>query len=170
MRSDDRQSRAGCLGATFLAGSVRILTNKAGRGSEIRDMAWKDTMLYSILGFKCPYCHTGDFFVSHPYDLRHTGDVHDHCGHCGRRFNIEPGFYYGAMYVSYAIGVAAMVTVWVACSILFPDLSPTGLVIAILSTLLAGAPYFYALSKIIWANLFFKYDRKSAGPGDQVGH
>ena len=92
---------------------MRILTNKAGRGSEIRDMAWKDTMLYSILGFKCPYCHTGDFFVSHPYDLRHTGDVHDHCGHCGRRFNIEPGFYYGAMYVSYAIGVAAMVTVFV---------------------------------------------------------
>ena len=62
------------------------------------------------------------------------------------------------MYVSYAIGVAAMVTVWLATAVLFPNLSPTGLVVAILSTLLIGSPWFYALSKIIWANIFFKYE------------
>jgi Protein of unknown function (DUF983) len=122
-------------------------------------MAWKDTMLYSILGLKCPYCHEGDFFLSHPYDLKHTGDTHDSCPKCKGRFTIEPGFYYGAMYVSYAIGVAAMVTVWVATAVLFPDMSPTALVISILTTLILGSPLFYALSKIIWANLFFKYKR-----------
>lgn len=122
-------------------------------------MAWKDTMLYSILGFKCPYCHEGDFFISHPYDLKRTGDIHDTCPKCNGRFNIEPGFYYGAMYVSYAIGVAAMVTVWVATAVLFPGMTPTALVISILATLILGSPLFYALSKIIWANIFFKYKR-----------
>jgi hypothetical protein len=130
-------------------------------------MAWKDTMLYSILGFKCPYCHEGDFFISHPYDLKRTGDIHDTCPKCNGRFNIEPGFYYGAMYVSYAIGVAAMVTVWVATAVLFPEMSPTALVISILTTLILGSPLFYALSKIIWANIFFKYKRPT-GPNPVV--
>lgn len=125
-------------------------------------MAWKDTILYSILGLKCPYCHEGDFFISHPYDLKHTGDTYDTWPKCKGRFNIEPGFYYGAMYVSYAIGVAAMVTVWVATAVLFPDMSPTALVVTILATLILGSPLFYALSKIIWANIFFKYKRPSA--------
>lgn len=125
--------------------------------SELCDMRWKDTMLFSITKFKCPYCHEGPFFLSHPYDLKHAGDIHGSCPKCHGRFNIEPGFYYGAMYVSYALGVAAMVTVWVATAVLVPDLSPTGLVISILATLLLGSPLFYALSKIIWANLFLKY-------------
>jgi len=140
-----------------------ILTSKPTELQELCTMAWKDTMLYSVLGFKCPYCHEGEFFVSHPYDMKHTGDVHDHCPKCNGKFNIEPGFYYGAMYVSYAIGVAAMVTVWVATAVLFPNLSPTGLVVAILSTLLIGSPWFYALSKIIWANIFFKYKPRTNG-------
>lgn len=61
------------------------------------------------------------------------------------------------MYVPYAMGVAAMVTVWMTTTVLFPDLSPTGQVLAILGTLVLGSPWFYALSKIIWAHLFFEY-------------
>lgn len=48
---------------------------------------------------------------------------------------------------------------------LFPNLSPTGLVVAILSTLLIGSPWFYALSKIIWANIFFKYKPRTGTNG-----
>lgn len=120
-------------------------------------MAWVDTKLYSIARFKCPHCHDGDFFVSHPYDLRRAGDVHDACPVCHGDLRIEPGFYYGALYVSYAIGVATMVTVWVATAALVPGLPPKGLVLTILATLITGAPLFYAWSKIIWANMFITY-------------
>ena len=37
-------------------------------------MEWKVTKLYSILNFKCPFCHEGQFFVAHPYNLRRAGD------------------------------------------------------------------------------------------------
>jgi uncharacterized protein (DUF983 family) len=33
------------------------------------------------------------------------------CAHCGFKFEIEPGFYWGAMYISYAFTVAIAVNV-----------------------------------------------------------
>lgn len=119
-------------------------------------MIRRNTALHSILHLKCPYCHEGAFFVSHQYDLSRAGDIHDKCPECGGRFNIEPGFYYGAMYVSYAIGVAACVTVWVASLVLAPDLPLRVLIMLIAGTMLLGGPLFYALSKIIWAHLFLR--------------
>lgn len=125
-------------------------------------MAWKQTKLYSILNRKCPYCHEGEFFVSHPYDLAKAGDTHAQCPACKRKFSMEPGFYYGAMYVSYAIGVAVSVAVWVAFYVLWPTAGMWTVLGTIITTLLIGAPWFYATSKIIWANLFFHFDKAGA--------
>lgn len=123
----------------------------------LRNMAWKETKLYSIVNFKCPYCHEGEFFVSHPYDLAKAGDLHPACTECGRKYSIEPGFYYGAMYVAYAIGVAMCVTAWVAMMVLAPGLGVLPQILIISAVMLLGGPFFYALSKIIWANMFFTY-------------
>lgn len=121
-------------------------------------MEWKATKLYSIVKFKCPYCHEGAFFVSHPYDLSRAGDLHPACPRCGRKYSIEPGFYYGAMYVAYAIGVAMCVSVWVAMMVLAPRLGILPQILIISGVMLFGGPFFYALSKIIWANMFFTYE------------
>jgi hypothetical protein len=120
-------------------------------------MEWKQTRLYSILNFKCPYCHEGEFFVSHPYDLKHAGDLHSECSVCHRRYSIEPGFFYGAMYASYALAVAWCVTSYVALAVLFPGLSILAQFLAITIGLLLAGPLLYALSKILWANLFFSF-------------
>ncbi len=51
------------------------------------------------------------------YPLRRIfkfAEMNDHCLHCGATFNPEPGFYYGAMFVSYAFTVAIVVTVGLA--------------------------------------------------------
>jgi len=132
-------------------------------------MIWKETKLYSILGFKCPVCHEADFFLSHLYDLSKTGDFHANCPVCRTKFEREPGFFYGAMYVSYAIAVAMFVTVWVALAVLAPEMGALGQSLAVIGVLLLGSPYYYALSKIIWANMFFHFDRtKAPGYGSEV--
>ncbi|MEO8589389.1 MAG: DUF983 domain-containing protein [Flavobacteriales bacterium] len=127
-------------------------------------MEWKATKLYSIVHFKCPYCHEGEFFTAHPYDLAKAGDTHERCPVCHGKYVKEPGFYYGAMYVSYAIGVAVSVTCWVAMSVLFPATALWIQVALILGALVIGAPFYYALSKIIWANFFFTYRARSTEP------
>ena len=134
-------------------------------------MISRGTKLYSILHMKCPVCHEGEFFQAHPYNLNRVGDLHANCPVCGVKYEKEVGFYTGAMYVSYAIGVAVCVSVWVALMVLLPDLGIITQIVAIASVMLFGAPLFYALSKIIWANFFFHYDRSkavhSAAPGER---
>jgi uncharacterized protein (DUF983 family) len=118
----------------------------------------KGSKLYSVFNSKCPRCQEGEFFVSVPYDLKRMGDIHATCDKCGIKYAKEPGFYYGAMYVAYALGVALFVTLWVSFNLFIPSLS-TGWQIAIIIVATIGlAPYLYALSKIIWANMFIKYD------------
>jgi uncharacterized protein (DUF983 family) len=120
-------------------------------------MEWKATKLYSILTLTCPYCHEGEFFVSSPYDLKHVGDLHSNCPKCGGKYTIEPGFYFGAMFVAYGLGVAVCCATYLILAIAIPALPIPWQIGIIASVMLIGGPWFYALSKIIWANLFFRY-------------
>ena len=122
-------------------------------------MFGKGSRLYSIFRMKCPGCQEGDFFVSRPYDLKKAGDIHKHCPNCGLKYSKEPGFYYGAMYVSYALGVGVFVTVWTLFAIFAPTVSVGIQLLVMVTLIIVLAPYLYALSKIIWANLFIKYDQ-----------
>ena len=37
------------------------------------------------------------------YNLEHNLDMYEHCPKCGYKYEIEVGFFWGAMYVSYAL-------------------------------------------------------------------
>lgn len=121
----------------------------------------KGSKSYSIFKSKCPRCQEGDFFISGPYDLKRMGDIHPTCDKCGVKYAKEPGFYYGAMYVAYALGVALFVTLWVSFNLFFPSLSTGWQIAIIIVATIVLAPYIYALSKIIWANMFIKYDHNA---------
>lgn len=125
----------------------------------------KGSRLNSIVRMKCPRCQEGDFFVSHPYDLKNAGEMHEHCPSCGLKYSKEPGFYYGAMYVNYALGVALFVTLWVSFNLFFPNVSTGWQIGIIIFFTVILTPYLYALSKIIWANFFIKYDKDAARNG-----
>jgi uncharacterized protein (DUF983 family) len=118
----------------------------------------KGTRLYSILKNKCPQCHEGDFFkYSNAYNLKNMSKMPDNCSVCHQKYEPETGFYYGAMYVSYAIGVATFVTVWVATSVLAPEMEALGIIALMLIAIFIMAPLSYRLSRRVWINLFVKY-------------
>ena len=119
----------------------------------------KGSRLYSIFKMKCPRCQEGDFFISHPYDLRKAGNTHEKCSNCDLKYSKEPGFYYGAMYVSYGLTVALFVAMWVSFNLFFENISVGLQIFLIISTTVLLTPYIYALSKIIWINIIIKYDR-----------
>lgn len=109
---------------------------------------------------KCPKCHEGQFFESHPYDLKNAGEVLDHCPVCDMKYSREPGFFYGALYVAYALGVAIFVTLWVSMNLFFNNIDIWVQISVIVVVSLLATPYVYALSKIIWINLFYSYDKE----------
>ena len=117
----------------------------------------KGTKLYSILKGRCPHCHEGAFFVSHAYRLKKIGDIHDHCSVCKKSYHPEPGFYFGALYVSYALGCAFMISILVGIYILNLEMGLMEKCFAVCGPWLILTPKMHALSKIIWANFFIKY-------------
>jgi hypothetical protein len=90
--------------------------------------------------------------------LSKAGDLHEHCSACGLKYEKEPGFYYGAMYVAYALAVALFVTIWTSYNLWFPNVSVGWQIGTVIFATIILGPYIYALSKTIWAKFFIKYD------------
>ncbi|MGB5941269.1 MAG: DUF983 domain-containing protein [Leeuwenhoekiella sp.] len=120
------------------------------------------TKIYSILTGTCPVCQKDKMYVNpNPYALSETLKMHERCRHCGTKYKIEPSFFYGAMYVSYGVGIAFAVAAFVISSFFFGTTLMTAF-ISIIGTLVVFAPIIMRLSRNIWINIFMNYDKKKA--------
>jgi len=108
----------------------------------------------SILQEKCPRCREGQMFVSAKYDLRNFDKMLKQCDQCGLDFELEPGFYTGAMYVSYAFSVAIFVIVGFSLFIFLNDPEIYVYVLTILLTLVILFPVLFRYSRVIYLHLF----------------
>lgn len=123
---------------------------------------FRGTKLYSILGNKCPRCQQGDFFVSKSaYDLKQFDKMHTHCNHCNLRFEPEPGFFFGAMYVSYAFYVAFIISTFVLVNVLL-NVNLTYYLIGLIPSLIVLTPFFFRLARRTWLNFFVSYQPDKA--------
>jgi ribosomal protein S27AE len=119
----------------------------------------KGFKLYSMLRWKCPRCHEGDLFNNpNPYDPSTIGDMPENCPNCGQKFLLEPGFYYGAMYVSYALTVALSVAVFVAMIVLWEFNTLWYLGLNALAIILCF-PWIFRTSRAVWFNFFVSYQK-----------
>ena len=122
----------------------------------------KGTKLYSILTGSCPKCHQESMYTNkNAYVISETLKINERCSHCDTKYRIEPSFFYGAMYVSYAVGVAFAVAAFVI-SYLFLEANLKVTFISIIGTLVVFMPVIMRLSRNIWINLFMHYDKNAA--------
>ncbi len=120
----------------------------------------KGTKLYSILFNKCPRCQEGNFFEqNHLFSWKKFDKMHTSCPVCGEKYTPEPGFYVGAMYISYALYVAFIVANFVGFVLLF-GVDPIYLLYFLVPALVALMPLFFRVARRIWINIFIKYDRQ----------
>ncbi len=122
----------------------------------------KGTKIYSILTGTCPVCQEESMYIEkNPYKLNKVLKMHERCTNCNTKYKIEPSFFYGAMYVSYAVGIAFSVAAFIIAYLFF---SATLLAsfFAIVGTLVIFMPVIMRLSRNIWINLFLSY-KKTAG-------
>lgn len=122
----------------------------------------KGTKLYSIFTGTCPVCQQESMYLeSNPYKLTRIFKMYERCSNCGVKYKIEPSFFYGAMYVSYAVGVAFAVAAFII-SHLFLGLGLVASFFAIMGTLIVFGPVIMRLSRNIWINFFLHYDPSKA--------
>jgi len=119
----------------------------------------KGTKIYSIATGKCPVCHTGKMYQdSNPYNFKKTLKMNERCPHCNTKFKIEPSFFYGAMYVSYPVGIIFAGIAFALCFFIL-DMGRLNSFIAISIFMLFLLPIILRLSRNIWINFFFKFDK-----------
>ena len=126
----------------------------------------KGAILYSVFTGNCPKCHEESMFKNkNPYVLSQIMDMHEKCSNCGTKYKIEPSFFYGAMYVSYAVGIAFAVAAFVV-SFVFLKATIHIVFASIVVTLVVFMPIIMRVSRNIWINLFMHYDKRLAKKND----
>lgn len=104
----------------------------------------------ALLTGRCPRCHKGAIFPSTL--LGATGMMNPSCPQCGLPFLREAGYFLGAMYVSYGLGVLTILPVGIVLAVLLEW--PLAVVIAIVIVqALLSMPLFLRFSRIIWLHL-----------------
>ncbi len=108
---------------------------------------------------KCPRCHTGNVFKHATYSTKFI-QMHSLCLHCGQDFEIEPGFYYGAMYISYGITVVIGLILMLATNLFFNDPEVWVYLVVLTGTLLILSPVSFRYSRLMMLYWFgeIKYD------------
>ena len=132
----------------------------------------KTSQLEAIVKAKCPRCRRGKIFAGSLYGLN-LQKTNEHCSHCDMRFEVEPGYFYGAMYVSYTFVVGEMLNIGLITYLITGnDKSPWLYITTILLTILALTPINYRYSRVLllhWLTPKIKY-YPEYDTNDKIGH
>lgn len=107
----------------------------------------------AILGGKCPKCRKGKLFPFAAYNIPKFAQMNETCPKCNVSLVPEPGFYIGAMYISYAFSVAIFVTVGVILWY-FEISSVVTFISVILAAVILLLPLLFRYSRILFLHLF----------------
>lgn len=124
-------------------------------------MLKKGSKLYSILTGSCPRCQNESMYLEkNPYKLKFLFKMKERCSVCGLKYKMEPSFFYGAMYVSYALGVGLAMFLFALAFFVF-EVEVFQIFLIIVGGLLVLLPLIGRLSRNIWINFFVRYEGKS---------
>lgn len=121
-------------------------------------MSKKNSLIYSIATAKCPRCREGNMFPEGTWYSTKFADMHENCPCCGQPFEPEPGYYYGAMYVSFAFNVAIfLVSLFILYQ--FVEEITIGMMIGVVAVVVVGLlPVIFRWSRALWINIFVRYE------------
>lgn len=111
----------------------------------------------SILRLRCPKCRQETMFKKKGlFVYRKPLDMHEKCGNCGQKYEIEPGFWLGALWTSYPI-VVAIETPFIFYAISTPEMSVAAMFALMIALFFILFPAITRLGRSIWAHIFIKY-------------
>lgn len=103
---------------------------------------------------RCPQCRQGNMFMNPAWQLHKATRMHETCPHCGLKFEVEPGFFWGAMYFSYAFGVAISVIFGILAYWLFDNPEIWVYMVVIFTPLFLLSPLSMRYSRVLMLYLF----------------
>lgn len=110
-------------------------------------------LLLAVATSRCPQCREGEFFDG-PWHRLNFLKIHPQCPVCGAKFEPEPGFFIGAMYVNYAFNIIQLVVVGLFMWLVVNPANVWWIVAAVLGVTFATIPFTARYSRVIWMYMF----------------
>lgn len=107
------------------------------------ETAPRRSWLTALLAQRCPRCRKGRIFQSLTVG-------YERCPACGLVFEREPGYFMGALYISYALGIIILVPFYFIFRWLLPDWSNIAVASISLAPYLPLTLLVYRYSRVIW--------------------
>ena len=123
-------------------------------------MLKKGSKLNSILTGSCPRCQNESMYLDkNPLHFSKLIKMHEKCSHCSLRYEIEPSFFYGAMYISYGLNVALSIATFVVSYLILDSSIKTAFIAIVVANILLF-PFVLRWSRNIYINMFVSFDNK----------
>ena len=123
-------------------------------------MLKKGSKLNSILTGSCPRCQNESMYLDkNPLHFSKLIKMHEKCSHCSLRYEIEPSFFYGAMYISYGLNVALSIATFVVSYLILESSIKTAFIAIVVANILLF-PFVLRWSRNIYINMFVSFDNK----------
>ncbi|MBC7606396.1 MAG: DUF983 domain-containing protein [Burkholderiales bacterium] len=120
-------------------------------------MLKKGSKINSILTGSCPRCQKESMYVDpNLLHFKNLLKMNECCSHCGLKYQIEPSFFYGAMYVSYGLNVAIGIAAFII-SFLVLHLSLKISFVVIIASIIILFPLVLRWARNIYINMFVSY-------------
>ncbi len=114
---------------------------------------------------KCPRCRRGPMFSTSMYGFK-LQKMNDNCPHCNLKFEREPGYFYVAMFISYAMNVIEMLTAAILTYAITGNLeSPVLYICVIFPVIFLLSPINYRYSRVIllyWLTPGLNYNARTS--------
>lgn len=83
--------------------------------------------------------------------------MNPYCPHCHYKFEKEPGYFFGAMYVNYGLTVAQGIATYVIAQFFFKEPFDLRIIPIIAVIIVVMASFNIRLSRLLWLYMFKNY-------------
>lgn len=104
--------------------------------------------VWAVLRQRCPECREGKVFGGFMH-------MNQRCAVCGLRFEREPGYFYGAMYLSYALAFV-LSSYWIV--LLVMGVNPIIVVLLPAIQIILMIPLTFRYSRVAWLAIDHAFD------------
>ncbi|WP_396181099.1 DUF983 domain-containing protein [Flavobacterium sp.] len=119
----------------------------------------KGSKIYAMITGCCPKCHEESMYLdANPFNIMKIYAMHETCSHCKQVYKIEPSFFFGAMFVSYGLGVLIGIITFLVSHFVFQANLKTAFISIIVALILSNT-LIMRMSRNIWINIFVHFDK-----------
>ncbi|VXB50806.1 conserved hypothetical protein [Flavobacterium sp. 9AF] len=116
--------------------------------------------LLNLFKNRCPNCTKGKVFKNGLFNIGFGfPKMNTNCPNCNFKFEKEPGFFFGAMFVNYALGCAEALLTYFVANPFFKATFDLRIFPIIGIVILALSIFNIKLSRLIWIYIFKNYKK-----------